>query len=175
MTKITLDLYDLLTEAFGAETTTIPATVDINDLLEFNGLDEHDLDLRDLLHGNRIIAQLWSVPDVQSLRPDLDDEQAWAVLVELEPDAIDGLGIDASDIKRVADQLFGPRRTVRIDRCDRVIAAYGDDLPDSNFIDLVTDAMHWCQAKGHDFERALELALTHFEAETVSEAETHHD
>ena len=50
----------------------------------------------------------------------------------------------------------------RATRCDRAIVKYGDDLPESNLIDLLTDAMHWCDANGGDFHIALAQACRHY-------------
>jgi hypothetical protein len=57
------------------------------------------------------------------------------------------------------------RRTVNNDRamrCDSVIAGYGDDLIESNLIDLLADAMHWCDYTGRDFHIALAQACRHY-------------
>jgi hypothetical protein len=50
-------------------------------------------------------------------------------------------------------------------RCHAVIRDYGDDLLDSNLIDLLTDAMHWCKAYGYSFEQSLLQARRHYETE----------
>lgn len=39
-----------------------------------------ELDIHALLAERRQIAHIWSIEDVQHLRPDLDDDQAWEVL-----------------------------------------------------------------------------------------------
>lgn len=35
----------------------------------------------------------------------------------------------------------------------------------TNLIDLIADAMHWCNQHGEDFDRILRTAEMHFEAE----------
>jgi len=47
-------------------------------------------------------------------------------------------------------------------RCDSVIADYGDDDIESNLIDLLADAMHWCDSKGRDFHYVLAQACRHY-------------
>ena len=53
----------------------------------------------------------------------------------------------------------------RVDRCDAVLRQYSDDEVFSSLIDLLTDAMHWCDAAGEDFHYALCLAGKHYVAE----------
>jgi hypothetical protein len=50
----------------------------------------------------------------------------------------------------------------RASRFDKVVAIYGDDALDSNLIDLLTDAMHWCDQTGRDFHIALAQACRHY-------------
>ena len=40
----------------------------------------------------------------------------------------------------------------RADRFDAVVEAYGSDDPCENLIDMMTDAMHWTDDTGRDFE-----------------------
>jgi hypothetical protein len=50
----------------------------------------------------------------------------------------------------------------RASRFDKVVAIYGDDALDSNLIDLLTDAQHWCDQTGRDFHIALAQACRHY-------------
>jgi hypothetical protein len=50
----------------------------------------------------------------------------------------------------------------RAQRCYRAIAHYGDDLPESNLIDFLADAMHWCDARAMDFHSMLAQACRHY-------------
>jgi hypothetical protein len=59
--------------------------------------------------------------------------------------------------------LTNPKRA---QRAARSISRYGDDIDESNLIDLLADAMHWCMQYGHDFEYCLRLAREHFDAES---------
>ena len=50
----------------------------------------------------------------------------------------------------------------RARRCDKAIDRYGDDLPESNLIDFLADAMHLCDAGGMDFHILLAQACRHY-------------
>ena len=51
---------------------------------------------------------------------------------------------------------------IRAKRCAEKIARYGDDMAESNLIDLLADAMHWCDHTGSDFHIALAQACRHY-------------
>lgn len=42
--------------------------------------DPTAIDIHDLLRQRRQVAMIWSIEDVQSLRPDLNDDESWDVL-----------------------------------------------------------------------------------------------
>ncbi len=50
----------------------------------------------------------------------------------------------------------------RARRAARAIAGYGDDLPESNLIDFLADAMHACDAEGMNFHFILAQACRHY-------------
>jgi hypothetical protein len=50
----------------------------------------------------------------------------------------------------------------RSNRFEEVVIVYGDDEPDTNLIDLLADAMHWCDHTGRDFHIALAQACRHY-------------
>ena len=50
----------------------------------------------------------------------------------------------------------------RAKRADSAIAGYGDDLRESNLIDLLADIMHWCDANRSDFHYMLAMASRHY-------------
>lgn len=58
------------------------------------------------LAEQREIAAIWSSGDVQELRPDLTDDQAWAVLQHVENDIDRHRGITWDTLRRVAQELF---------------------------------------------------------------------
>ncbi len=47
-------------------------------------------------------------------------------------------------------------------RCGALVAGDGDDLVEANLIDLLADAMHWCDSNGHDFHFAFAQACRHY-------------
>jgi hypothetical protein len=53
----------------------------------------------------------------------------------------------------------------RVKRCEDAITGYSDDSSFISLIDLLADAMHWCDANGEDFHYALCVAGKHFVAE----------
>ena len=46
--------------------------------------------------------------------------------------------------------------------CERPLETYEDDDLAANLIDLLTDAMHWCDQAGRDFHIALAQACRHY-------------
>jgi hypothetical protein len=55
---------------------------------------------------------------------------------------------------------------IRALTCDQALELYGDeDLPSVNLIDLLTDAMHWCDLNGESFEKLRRQAYQHYLAE----------
>src|SRR5260370_33397864 len=86
--KAKINIRDYLTAQCGHEITMdvpaeVPVRIDIDDLLDDNYIpEEHefDIDIHELLAENRKIAHIWGIDDVQGLRPDLNDDQAWQVL-----------------------------------------------------------------------------------------------
>jgi hypothetical protein len=55
-----------------------------------------------------------------------------------------------------------PTNQQRAASAEQSIASYGNDLPESNLTDFLTDAMHWCDCTGHDFHIALARACRHY-------------
>jgi hypothetical protein len=66
-----------------------------------------EINVTAILAARRQIAAGWSIEDVQEIRPDLTDEQAWEVLqaVERNHDATIGINWDVLDYH--ADELYG--------------------------------------------------------------------
>ena len=65
------------------------------------------LDLHAILTARRQIAHIWSVEDVQSVRPDLSEEQAWEVLQFVDRHKDAELGITWLTLTMAAEHLFG--------------------------------------------------------------------
>ncbi len=64
--------------------------------------------IHEFLAGRREIAVIWGIDDVQAVRPDLTDDQAWEVLqaVDRRHDAEHGICWDT--LTCIAEDLFGP-------------------------------------------------------------------
>jgi hypothetical protein len=83
--------------------------IDIDDLFESNDIpaeQEIDVDIHELLAGNRQIAHIWGIDDVQEVRPDLDEDQAWAVLQAAAKRLDSNDGITWDTVKILADELY---------------------------------------------------------------------
>ena len=63
-------------------------------------------DIRLLLIERRQIAQIWSINDVQALRNDLSEEEAWIVLQEVDRRQAINYGIDWGLVEYVSDELY---------------------------------------------------------------------
>ena len=72
-------------------------------------LDEGmEMDIHELLASRRQIALVWSVEDVQGLRPELTDGQAWEVLRQVERRHDAELGVTWLTLELTAEDEFGP-------------------------------------------------------------------
>jgi len=69
--------------------------------------DNTDIDINALLAQRKQIALIWSVEDVQELRPDLTDDQAWEVLLEVQRHHDAELGVNWLTLEWAAKDLFG--------------------------------------------------------------------
>jgi hypothetical protein len=65
------------------------------------------IDIHALLADRKQIAAVWSVEDVQQVRPDLTDEQAWEVLQEVDRARNAEFGINWQTLELAAEDLFG--------------------------------------------------------------------
>ena len=66
------------------------------------------IDVRDLLAKRQQVAIAWSIEDVQQMRPDLNDDQAWEVLRECRDRHDCELGLNWQLIDTVAENLYPP-------------------------------------------------------------------
>lgn len=69
---------------------------------------EHDLDIHEWLAERSQIAVIWSIEDVQEIRPDLDQYQAWNVLQAASRYHDGNIGINWDVLCWQAHLLFGP-------------------------------------------------------------------
>ena len=65
------------------------------------------MDIHELLAERRQIAHIWGIEDVQGIRPDLSEEQAWEVLQEVDHHKDAELGITWLTLEMAAGHLFG--------------------------------------------------------------------
>jgi len=65
-----------------------------------------EVDRAALLAENCQIAHVWGTDDVRQLRPDLDDDQAWAVLQLVEEKLEQDVGISREMVERIAEVLY---------------------------------------------------------------------
>jgi hypothetical protein len=85
----------------------VHASVDVDDLFDTNSIPEEaeiDVDIHDLLKQNGMAGIVYSIEDVQSMRPDLNDDQAWEVLIAARDC---DTGMTDETIKILADDLYG--------------------------------------------------------------------
>jgi hypothetical protein len=66
-----------------------------------------DINIHELLAERKLIAALWGIEDVQEVRPDLNDEQAWQVLQYVDRNKDAELGINWLTLETMAEILFG--------------------------------------------------------------------
>ena len=69
--------------------------------------DPAGIDVHALLAPRRQIASIWSIGDVQEVRPDLTDDQAWEVLQQVERAHDATIGINWDVLSCHADMLHG--------------------------------------------------------------------
>jgi hypothetical protein len=69
--------------------------------------DTDAIDIQALLAERKQIAAIWSIEDVQDVRPDLSEEQAWEVLQEADHRHDAELGITWLTLECIAEDLFG--------------------------------------------------------------------
>jgi hypothetical protein len=62
--------------------------------------------IRELLAKHRSIAAIWSIEDVQGVRPHLTEEQAWEVLEQVGDIHDAEWGINYTTLETVADDLY---------------------------------------------------------------------
>jgi hypothetical protein len=68
---------------------------------------------RELLAKHRMIGIVWRIEDVQGVRPDLTEDQAWEVLQEVERKHDGEAGTNWTTLEFFADELFPELSTTR--------------------------------------------------------------
>ena len=128
-----------------------------------------DVDIGELLAEHQAIGIVWDIQHVKDQRPDLSDNQAWDVLHECQGcwDRLNDPMLET--IRQVAENIYPKKRTPRPTKVAEFIASYepnGDER--ENLVDLLTDAMHWCEAFGEPFDEFCGTARIHFAEEAKS-------
>ena len=67
----------------------------------------------ELLKANRMIADVWTIADVQRVRDDLTEDQCWQVLQQVEEDHDRDSGIYSELLEDQALYLFGEHPSER--------------------------------------------------------------
>ncbi len=67
-----------------------------------------NIDVETELSHQRKMAFIWSIDDVQEVRPDLSGKQAWKVLVRIKRCYDGNVGVTWDTIQYTAEELFGP-------------------------------------------------------------------
>jgi hypothetical protein len=108
--KAKINIRDFLEDyaAYGTLTAELRIAVeDVMQCLDPSAGHEFDIDIHELLAQNHQIADIWGTEDVQQVRPDLNDDQAWQVLQIVDRRYDSEYGIVWSTIEVIAEELFG--------------------------------------------------------------------
>ncbi len=125
-----------------------------------------DVDIHELLADHQAIGIVWDIGHVKDQRPDLTEEQAWEVLHAIEYDRLNDPMLET--IRLVAENLYPHKRQARPTKVGHIIASYGTGDERENLVDLLTDAMHWCEGFGEPFDEFCGTSRMHFAEESKS-------
>ena len=125
-----------------------------------------DVDIEEMLADHQAIAIVWDTSHVKDQRPDLSEEQAWEVLQAIEYDRLNDPMLET--IRQLAENLHPRKRQPRSTKAGQIIADYGNGDERENLVDLLTDAMHWCEDFGEPFDEFCGTARIHFAEEAKS-------
>ena len=98
----------LLHGGLRSEIPKAPYTVSVLAVDDELGILTKPLELKRLLDQQRQVAVIWEVDDVLVLRPELTDDEAWAVLKDAHQYHDAGIGLNWESIESAAESLFGP-------------------------------------------------------------------
>ena len=131
--KATKEESDACECAIGEARAAITAATADCPRCESDGPDAHAI-----LAARRQIAAVWSIEDVQEIRPDLTDEQAWDVLqaVHRHHDAALGINWDVLDYHADSCSAMPPKPTKRRRQYDALYHRPKTARPDRVFIEV---------------------------------------
>lgn len=72
-------------------------------------MHDTEINIHKLLAERNQIAVIWSIEDVQEVRPDLTADQAWEVLKSVDCQHDANYGVTWNTLADTARYLFGPR------------------------------------------------------------------
>jgi hypothetical protein len=111
--KVKVNIHEFIEESASTSNgqLRVSADIDLDDLLgSIPEEDEIDVDIHALLAENRQIAHIWGIDDVQQQRPDLNEDEAWAVLQAAAKRLDSNYGITWDTLKILADELYPAKR-----------------------------------------------------------------
>jgi|SRR6266852_5964287 len=125
-----------------------------------------DVDIDELLAEHGAAAVVWTADNIRKIVPHLNDAQALAVIEDcfriFNPDET----ANREMIFQAAARLFPTlSREQRFRRADTAINAYGKGDARENLVDLLADAMHWCDDMDEPFEEFCATARVHYDVE----------
>jgi len=131
--ELTINLGDILEEKY-PNGFHVPADIDLAMLLEFGDDDwSHCVNIDAVLEAEDKVALIWSIDDVLARRPDLDEKQAWKVLVAARDD-FQKEKCHLDFIEATANGLYpvgGLAQTLLVRRVEVLLKTI-EDLPGSN-------------------------------------------
>jgi methylglyoxal synthase len=134
----------------------------------YGGPNTHteDVDIDELLVENGTAAVIWTADDIRKIVPHLNDVQALAVIQDcfriFNPDET----ANREMIFQTAERLFPTlSRERRCRRADQAINTYANGDARENLVDLLADAMTWCDDMDELFEEFCATARVHYDAE----------
>jgi hypothetical protein len=124
------------------------------------------VDIDELLAEHGAAAVIWTVDDIRKFVPHLNDAQALAVIEEcfriFSPDET----ANREMIFQAAERLYPTlSRDQRCRRADKAINDYANGDTRENLVDLLADAMTWCDDMDEPFEEFCATAKVHYDAE----------
>lgn len=118
---VRIDLAQILDDRY-PHGFTVPASIDTDVLIEFGDEDwQYDVDIAEHLAESRRVGLIYSTEDVQVVRPDLDEDQAWDVLQQFQAACEDCPDPMFETIQQLADMAYPPdRRALLAARLERI-------------------------------------------------------
>jgi hypothetical protein len=143
--QVKINLHDLIEDTVSTYDgrVHVSAQIELEELFDsIADEQEIDVDIHELLAENRQIAHVWGIGDVQQQRPDLADEQAWAVLQAVEKQLDSNYGITWDTLEIIADELYPKPEGPWQARIDVSVANYDREAAVEHFTELAAHIEH---------------------------------